>query len=61
MRRASTSIVMIVAVVDGRDRAAARRLGRDVADHEAVSGAGEAPVGEQRDLLAQARAVDARR
>ena len=47
-----------VAVPDGRDRAAARRLGRDVADHEAVRGAGEAPVGQQRDVLAQARAVD---
>ena len=45
-----------VAVADGRDRAAARRLGRDVAGHEAVRGAGEAAVGEQRDGVAEALA-----
>ena len=39
----------LVAVADRGDRAAARRLGRDVAGHEAVGGAGEAAVGEQRD------------
>ena len=47
-----------VAVAHGRDRAAARRLGRDVAGHEAVGGAGEASVGQQRDVLPQARADD---
>ena len=50
----------LVAVVHGGDRAAARGLGRDVAGHEAVRGAGEAPVGEQRDVLAQAGAVERR-
>ena len=42
-----------VAVADGRDRAAVDRLGGDVADHEAVRGAGEAAVGEQRDVVAE--------
>ena len=42
-----------VAVAHGGDRPAARRLGGDVAGHEAVGGAGEAPVGEQRDVLAE--------
>ena len=49
-----------VAVAHGGDRPAARRLGGDVAGHEAVRGAGEAPVGEQRDVLAEALAVDRR-
>ena len=43
---------------DRGDRAAVDGLGRDVAGHEAVGGAAEAPVGEQRDVLAQAGAVD---
>ena len=44
-----------VAVVDRGDRAAADRLGREVAGHEAVRRAAEAPVGEQDDVLAEAR------
>ena len=39
-----------VAVADRGDGAAARRLRRDVADHEAVGRAGEAAVGDQRDV-----------
>ena len=45
-----------VAVAHGRDRAAARRLRRDVADHQAVRRAREAAVGDQRDLVAEALA-----
>ena len=48
----------LVPVADRGDRAATRRLGRDVAGHEAVGGAAEAPVREQRDLLAEPGAVD---
>ena len=44
----------------GGDRAADRGLGGDVAGHEAAGGAGEAAVGEQRDLLAQAEADERR-
>ena len=43
-----------------RDRPAERRLRRDVADHEAVRGAGEASVGHERDVVAEA-AADERR
>ena len=50
-----------VAVVDRRDRAAGQRLGGDVAGHEAARGAGEAAVGEQRDLLAEPLAHERRR
>ena len=45
-----------VAVAHRRDRAAVRRLRRDVADHQAVRRAREAAVGDQRDLLADALA-----
>src|SRR2546430_23196 len=47
-----------VAAPHGRDRPADRRLGRDVADHEAVGGAGEAAVGHQRDAPAEPGALD---
>ena len=50
-----------VAVADGRDRAAAGRLRRDVADHQPVRGAREAAVGDQRDLVAEALRRRARR
>ena len=42
-----------VAVADDGERAAAHRLGRDVADHQPAGGAGEAPVGHERDRLAE--------
>ena len=45
-----------VAFVQQRDRAAARGFRRDVADHEAVGGAAEAAVGDQRDVVAEAAA-----
>ena len=45
-----------VAVAHRGDRAAAGRLGRDVADHQAVRRAREAAVGDQRDLVAEALA-----
>ena len=38
-----------------------RRLGRDVADHQAAGRAGEAAVGDHRDALAEALADDRRR
>ena len=41
-----------------RDRAADRRLRPDMADAEAARGAGEAAVGDQRDLVAHALAVE---
>ena len=44
---------MHVAVVDERDRAAFLGFGGDVADDEAVGAAGEAAVGDQRDVLMQ--------
>ena len=50
-----------VAVAHRRDRAAVRRLGRDVPGHQAVRRAGEAAVGEQRDRVAQALADERRR
>ena len=43
------------------DRAADGRLRADVADAEAARAAGEAPVGDERDLLAGALAVERRR
>ena len=49
-----------VAVANERDRPAERRLGADVADHQAARRAREASVGEERDLLAHALAVDER-
>ena len=45
-----------VAIGDGGDRAAVRGFGRDVADHKAVRGAGEAAVGEQSDGIAETSA-----
>ena len=51
----------VVALAHRGDRAAAHRLGGDVAGHEAVGGAAEAPVGEQGHVLAQPGAVDRRR
>src|SRR5207245_2205211 len=44
--------------LEGGDRPAVGRLGRDVADHEAVRGAGKAAVGHERDLVAEAGALD---
>ncbi len=43
----------LVAVADQSDRAAADRLGGHVAGHQAAGGPGEAPVGDQGDLLAE--------
>ena len=42
-----------VAVAHERDRAAVRRFRRHVADHQAVRGAAEAAVGDQRDRFAE--------
>ena len=50
-----------VAVAHDGERAAARRLGRDVADHQPARRAGEAPVGDERDALAEPGADDRRR
>ena len=47
-----------VAVAHQRDGSAVLRLGRHVADDEAVGAAGEAAVGEERHVLAEARAHD---
>src|SRR4051812_11651609 len=49
-----------VAVAHRGERPAARRLGRDVADHEPAGGAGEPAVGDERDRLAEAGADDRR-
>src|SRR5690606_29572077 len=49
-----------VAVHDQRDRPAFGRLGPDVSDAEAARRAGEAPVGDQRDALAHALAIERR-
>src|SRR3954451_24203023 len=49
-----------VALVECRQGSSARRLGRDVPDHEPVRGAREAAVGDQRDVLAGALADDRR-
>ena len=56
----SPSIADPVAVAHQRDRPAERCLGADVADHQAARRAREAAVGEERDLLAHALAVDER-
>ncbi len=45
-----------VAFVQQRDRPAARGFRRDVADHEAVGGAAEAAIGDQRHVVAEAAA-----
>ena len=45
-----------VAIGDRSDRAAVRGFGRNVADHEAVCGAGKTAVGEQSDGIAEASA-----
>ena len=50
-----------VAVAHERDRPAAERLRRDVADHQPVRRAGEAAVGDQRHLVAEALADERRR
>ena len=50
-----------VAVAHRRERAAAERLGRDVADHQPARRAGEAAVGDERDRLAEPDADDRRR
>src|SRR5215469_14813810 len=50
-----------VAVLQQADRAAHRRLRPDMADAEAAGGTGEAAVGDERHLVAQALAVDRRR
>ncbi|CRK45441.1 hypothetical protein BN1723_006607 [Verticillium longisporum] len=49
-----------VAVLDETDGAALLGLGHNVADEEAVAAAGEAAVGQQRDVLAEAGAHDGR-
>src|SRR5712671_7013232 len=49
-----------VAVAQQPDRAADGRLGPDMADAEAPGGAREAPVGDERHLLAHALAIDGR-
>lgn len=49
-----------VAVADETDRATLLGLRRDVADEEAVAAAGEAAVGDKRDVLAEAVAHDGR-
>ena len=56
MRRVPTSMRTRSPSRSLRDRAAARGFGRDVADHEAVGGAAETAVGDQRDVVAQALA-----
>ena len=47
-----------VAGLQRADRSAVGRFRRDVADHEAVGGAGEAAVGHERNGFAQARTLD---
>ena len=60
MRFFSASIVTVFAVADQGDRAAFLRLGRDVADDEAVRAAGEAAVGHQSHVGTEAGADDGR-
>src|SRR6185437_8223099 len=50
-----------VAVAKERDRTATCRLGADMADTEAARGTREAPIGDQRELVAHALAVERRR
>ena len=59
--RASMSIADRVAVADDRERPAAGRLGRHVADHQAARGAREAPVGDERHGLPEPGADDGAR
>src|SRR5699024_12630899 len=47
-----------VPVLDERDRAAVDGLGRDMADAQTGRPAGEATVGQQQHVLADARALD---
>src|ERR1700690_1270887 len=47
-----------VAVADERDRPADRRLRPNMADAKAAGGAGKAPVGDERDLVALALAIE---
>ena len=54
------SIVIVSPSRIARDRAALDGLGGDVADHHPAGRAGEAAVGDQRDLLAEALADDRR-
>ena len=54
---ASASITMRSPSRDERDRAAVDRLGRDVADAEAVRAAREATVGDERGVAAAAGAL----
>ena len=60
MRRFSTSIVIVSPSRTAAIGPPTARLGGDVAGHEAARGAGEAAVGEQRDVLAEARADERR-
>ena len=50
-----------VSVPHGGERPAPRRLRRDVPDHQPAGRAREAPVGDERDRLAEPRADDGRR
>jgi hypothetical protein len=50
-----------VSVAQQGNRPACGRLGSDVADHQAARRPGKATVGDERDLLAHALAVDQRR
>ena len=54
--RASTSIEIVIALFDRRDRSAVGGFGRHVRNHESVRGAAETAVGHQRDGFRQARA-----
>ncbi len=47
-----------VSVLHEPDRPAARRLGRDVADHQTPSRAAEPAIGDERDRVAEATADD---
>ena len=57
---ATASISMMSPSCEEADRPAERRLRPDMADAEAARAAGEAAVGDQRDLLADALAVERR-
>src|SRR5262245_24877745 len=50
-----------VAVPEKADRTTELRFGSDMADAEAARGAGEAPVGDEGDLVAHALSIDRRR
>src|SRR5262249_51447486 len=47
-----------IAVLEQGDRATDRRLRTDMADAEAAGGAREAAIGDERDLVAHALAID---